>query len=216
MNSEEVVVPGARDVRGTLDAPSTGTNRVVVACPPHPQFGGNRRDRNLRALGEALTERDVACLRFDYGEWDEGRGERTDVHNALRYAAERYDHVGPFGYSFGAVSALLVAADPGRGESRGDAATTAGDGNVDLAAVSALAPTAKATDALADVACPLQILYGTRDDTVEWEPVVERARELAADDRPVEVVKLSADHHFVGQERKVAARTSEFLAGHLD
>ncbi len=220
MNSEEVVVPGARDVRGTLDAPAAGTDRVVVACPPHPQFGGNRRDRNLRALAEALVDRDVACLRFDYGEWDEGRGERTDVHEALRWAADRYDHVGLFGYSFGAVSALLVAADLGRATNGGDGGGPRRDAGetsekVDLAAVSALAPAAKATDALADVACPLQVLYGTRDDTVEWEPAVERARELAAGGRPVEVVELSADHHFVGQKRKVAEASATFLRTHV-
>lgn len=194
MRSEDVVVPGGRDVRGTLEVPERGTDRVVVACPPHPQFGGNRRDRRLRALGETLTDNGVACLRIDYGPWDGGRGERTDVRAALSWAADRFDRVGLFGYSFGAATALLAAADL-------DPATAEYP-----VALSALAPGARATDALADVNCPVQVLYGARDDTVDWEPVVDRARELGLD-----VVELPADHHFVGQAEKVAATVAGFF-----
>ncbi|MFT4958284.1 MAG: alpha/beta superfamily hydrolase, partial [Halobacteriales archaeon] len=120
MTSETVLVPGARDVRGTLDvAGGTEGERDadsqsaggVVACPPHPQFGGNRRDRRLRAVCEALNEVGIDCLRFDYGDWDNGYGEREDVRNAVRWARERYDRVGLFGYSFGGAMAILAAAD---------------------------------------------------------------------------------------------------------
>jgi len=200
MQQDDVVVPGLRDVRGTLDAPDGGADAVVVACPPHPQFGGSRSDRRLRAVAEALVEQGVATLRFDYGSWDGGEGERADIDAALRWAGKRYDRVGLFGYSFGAANGLLVAA-----------------GRDDLGAVSALAPDAKAVDALVDVASPLQVVYGARDETVDWAPVVERARELneAGREPPVDVVECAADHHFVGQDGKVAAVASEFLAAHL-
>jgi alpha/beta superfamily hydrolase len=201
MEQEDVVVPGIRDVRGTLDRPDAGASAAVVACPPHPAFGGNRNDRRLQAVGESLVERGVATVRFDYGPWDGGEGERADVDAALRWAGERHDHVALFGYSFGAASGLLVAA-----------------GRDDLAGVSALAPDAKALDALADITSPLQIVYGARDDTVDWEPLVERARELNDDGRdpPIGLVECSADHHFVGQDEKVARVTSEFLVEYLD
>ena len=198
MTTENVVVPGPRDVRGTLDAPENGTDRVVVACPPHPQFGGDRRDRRLRAVGETLTDRGVACLRIDYGPWDEGDGERTDARNGLVWAADRYDRVSLFGYSFGAAMALLATADLDS-NAAGYPLT-----------LSALAPGARATDALARVDCPVQILYGVRDDTVDWEPVADRARELRMD-----VVELSADHHFVGQSEKVATTVAEFLVAEM-
>ena len=200
MQQDDVVVPGLRDVRGTLDAPDGGADAVVVACPPHPQFGGSRSDRRLRAVAEALVEQGVATLRFDYGSWDGGEGERADIDAALRWAGKRYDRVGLFGYSFGAANGLLVAA-----------------GRDDLGAVSALAPDAKAVDALADVACPLQLVYGARDETVDWAPVVERARELneAGREPPVDVVECAADHHFVGQDGKVGEVVGEFLAAHL-
>jgi alpha/beta superfamily hydrolase len=198
MDQEDVVVPGARDVRGTLDSPDEGATAVVVACPPHPQFGGNRSDRRIRAVAEALADRGVATLRFDYGPWDDGEGECRDVAAALQWAGDRHERVGLFGYSFGAAQGLAVAA-----------------GRDDLRAVSALAP--GAADALDAIACPVQVVSGTRDETVDWEPVVERARELndAGRDPPVDLVEYSADHHFVGQHEKVAEVVGGFLAGHL-
>ena len=142
----------------------------------------------------------VACLRFDYGDWDEGYGEREDARNALRWVRDRYDRVGIFGFSFGTAVAALAASSV----------------EPPPEAVSLLAPTAKLADdldtvaALDDVEAPVQVVYGTRDDTVDWEPVVERARELG-----FEVVELGADHFFVGQHEKVADSVSGFLVEHL-
>ncbi len=214
MTDDAVLIPGMRDVRATLDAAggdATGADATdadassdadadtaVVACPPHPQFGGRRSDARLRAASDALGERGVDCLRFDYGEWDEGRGERDDAENAIAWARERYDRVALFGYSFGGAIALLAAAR-----------------TPDLAAVSALAPVAKlesgldAAAAVPDVDAPVQVVYGVRDDTADWEPVVDAARDAGA-----EVVEMSADHHFVGQGAKVG-EAAAFLARHL-
>ncbi|WP_255191820.1 alpha/beta hydrolase [Natronobeatus ordinarius] len=196
----DVVIPGGRDVRGTLEEPDSDATpaAIVVACPPHPQHGGNRRDRRLRAVSEALTERGIACLRIDYGEWDEGYGEREDVRNAIRWADDRYDRVGVFGFSFGASQSILASATVDR----------------EVAAIAALAPTAslgsalKVVPALADLesGTPVQVLYGERDTTVDWEPVVERARALDG-----EVISCSADHFFVGQDAKVAREVGDFF-----
>lgn len=206
MTGETVLVPGGRDVRATLD--DRGGDRIVVACPPHPRHGGNRSDGRLRAVSDALAERGVDCLRVDYGDWDEGRGERTDATRACRWARERFgeESVGLFGYSFGGAVALLAAA---------------ADEPVarDLRAVVALAPGAGITggverpvdEALADIDAPVRVVYGSRDTTADWEPIVERARELGLD-----VVELSADHHFVGQAEKAAGRAAEFLLANLD
>jgi alpha/beta superfamily hydrolase len=205
MPSEDVLVPGGRDVRATLDAPDGDPSACVVACPPHPQYGGRRTDPRLTALADALATEGVACLRFDYGGWDEGRGELTDARQACEWARERYDRVGLFGYSFGGAMALLAAA--------ADA-----DAGRDLAAVVALAPAVGVTDgvgrsvpdALADVTAPVRVVYGSRDTTADWEPIVERAHEIGLD-----TVEMSADHHFVGQADKAAAHAAEFLLGHL-
>jgi alpha/beta superfamily hydrolase len=201
MNSEDLPIPGGRDVRATLDSPeSEDTDAIVVACPPHPQHRGHRGDARLKAVSEALVADGVACLRFDYGDWDEGYGEREDARNALRWARDRYDRVGIFGFSFGTAVAALAASSV----------------EPPPEAVLLLAPTAKLADdldtvaALDDVEAPVQVVYGTRDDTVDWEPVVERARELG-----FEVVELGADHFFVGQHEKVADSVSGFLVEHL-
>lgn len=204
MTDETVLIPGGRDVRATLDSDGGDAEAVVVACPPHPQHRGHRGDERLRAVGDALIERGVDCLRFDYGAWDEGYGERTDARNAVRWAVDRYERVGLFGFSFGGCIALLVAGGDD------DAANA-------VEAVSALAPTARlnadldAVAAMDGVRCPAQVVYGSRDDTADWRPVVERARAL-----DWTVVELAADHFFVGQAPKVAETVEGFLASALD
>ncbi|SFR58033.1 hypothetical protein SAMN04487947_2513 [Halogeometricum rufum] len=212
--SETVLIPGGRDVRATLDvAGSDGENAgddaggdgepvdgtaseaVVVACPPHPQHGGHRGDGRLVAVSDALGRRGVDCLRFDYGAWDEGHGELADAHRAVEWAADRYERVALFGFSFGGAMALLAAA-----------------GGADVRAVSALAPAHRLAEdldvvaAFPDVPVPVQVVYGTRDDVAAAHLVAERAREFEQ-----AVVELEADHFFVGQEEKAATAVVDFL-----
>jgi len=209
-----VPIPGDRSVTGTLDRPDgsgdstespDGVDACVVACPPHPQMGGSRSDRRLVAVADALRERGIACLRFDYGPWDGGRGERRDAGAALDWADDRYDSLGLFGYSFGGAVAVLVAAD-----------------RPDLCGVAALAPAAELGDdssgdpvdagaALDRIAAPTLVVYGERDDTVDWERVVERARSAGHT-----VESVPADHHFVGQHRVVGERVGEFFEATLE
>jgi len=200
MAEETVPLPGAREVVATHESTEDAT-ACVVACPPHPEFGGHRGDPRLRAVTDPLRDAGVATLRFDYGSWDEGRGERSDARSAIRWASDRYATVGCFGYSFGGAIAILAAADA-------DPAP---------AAVSVLAPTAHlstdldATTALESVASPVQVVVGTRDETADWQPVADRARALGHD-----VVELPADHHFVGQHDRIRETVVPFLLDHLD
>lgn len=194
----DVLVPGGRDVRGRLEEPDGETDAVVVACPPHPRHGGSRTDQRLLAVSDALVAAGIACLRFDYGEWDEGYGEREDVRNAVRWAADRYDRVGVFGYSFGASQALLASATLER-----------------VAGVAALAPTATlgedldAVEAVSALECPVVICYGERDATVDWEPLVDRARERTG--AQTELVAFPADHFFLGTREEIARTVREFF-----
>lgn len=192
---DQVTISGVRDVRATLDRPEAGP--AVVACPPHPQMGGSRSDTRLRAVSDALGP-DVACLRIDYGPWDEGRGERDDAMAALAWASERHDTVGLFGYSFGGSVALLAAA------------------TADPAAVSALAPADRldedldAVAALERIDCPVQVVSGERDTTVDSGPVAAAARE-----RGHAVETLPADHFYVGRTAEAGTLVAEFLREHL-
>jgi alpha/beta superfamily hydrolase len=192
--TESIVVPSDRDVRGTLDAPESDT--CVVACPPHPQMGGSRTDSRLQAVSDAL---DCACLRFDYGAWDEGRGELADTRDAYAWASERYERVGLFGYSFGGCLALVAAARES-------------DSGTPPFAVAALAPAASLTDdidavaAVDDIDCPVGIVYGERDTTVDAAAVAERVRT-----RGGMVETVGADHFFVGKTTKIADTIADFL-----
>lgn len=194
--STRLPIPGGRDVRATLDRPDG--DACVVACPPHPEMGGRRTDSRLRAVSDALPAA-CACLRFDYGPWDEGYGEVADARRALAWARDRYDAVAVFGYSFGGCVGLLAAA-------RESTAGTPPAAVAALAPASRLAPDLDAAAELDDVACPGYVLYGERDATADWEPVVEAARGLGWT-----VESIGADHHFVGQATKVGERASSFL-----
>ncbi|AZH27255.1 alpha/beta hydrolase [Haloplanus aerogenes] len=196
MPTERLALPGGRDVRASLDT-NGQADAVLVACPPHPQHGGTRHDGRLTAVSDALPPR-TDCLRFDYGPWDEGRGERTDAESAVEWAAERYDRVGLFGYSFGGGIALRVASE------------------ADVVAVAALSPMAQLEDgtdvaaAVGRIGVPLWIGYGTRDDTVDAERVAAAARDHGAT-----VETFAADHFFVGQESQVGERVAAFVENTL-
>jgi hypothetical protein len=197
--ADRLRIPGPREVRASLDSPAEPTDAVVVACPPHPRMGGDRRDARLRAVSDALREQGIACLRIDYGPWDEGAGEQTDARRGLAWAGEGFARVGLFGYSFGAGVALLAAADavgtpdaPERVATLAPPATVVAEGDV--------------TAAVDAVDCPLAAIAGERDESVDWQPVVERARERG---HSVEV--LPADHFFAGQRDRVADRVASFF-----
>jgi len=204
--TDTVLIPGARDVRASLDTAASDGSRasgVVVACPPHPQQRGHRGDERLVAVSDAVGDRGIDCLRFDYGDWDEGYGESTDADEAVAWAIARYDRVGLFGFSFGGTVALAVAAErPG------------------LAGVCALAPTARlnpdvdAVTALCEIdrlGVPARVCYATRDSTADWEPVTARARELG-----IETVAFESDHFFVGRAGEVGEAVAAFFGSRLD
>lgn len=224
--SDPIFLPGGRDARGTLDVGSEGRSETaaavrspdeasadacVVACPPDPQDGGHRGDGRLRAVSDELGDSGIDCLRFDYGAWDGGRGEREDALRAVAWAGERYDRVGLFGYSFGGAIALSAMA-------RG----------ADVVAVAALAPPARlgparddadappdgggGVDTVADLvsipdSIPIGIFYGTRDTVATVGPVVTVARERGA-----ATCEFDSDHLFIGRERQVATAIVDFLA----
>jgi alpha/beta superfamily hydrolase len=205
--SEPVVVPSARDVRASLDS-AADADACVVACPPHPQHRGHRGDERLVAISDELVAGGVDCLRFDYGEWDEGYGELGDAYAAVAWATDRYERVALAGFSFGACISILAT---GGTAVDGSAATPP-----DIAAVSVLAPPSRLNEDLVAlrtmdrVEVPAQVVYGSRDDVADWEPVVERAEQLGWT-----VSELSADHFFVGRTGTVGEVIGAFLLDRL-
>lgn len=200
MPTETLPIPGTRRVEASLDTPEgvdpESMQVCIIACPPHPEFGGHRGDPRLRAVSDALRRRGIATCRFDYAAWDEGYGEREDARNTIRWVAERADRVGCFGYSFGGAIATLATATVDN---------AVGVLSV-LAPVSRLGDDLDAVQALETVECPVQVVYGERDDTADWKPLVEAARK-----RGDTVVGLAADHHFVGQHDLVCDTIVPFI-----
>jgi Predicted hydrolase of the alpha/beta superfamily len=218
--SDPIVVPSARDVRASLDSGAEDATELpagnaqpaadacVVACPPHPQQRGHRGDQRLVAISDHLTENGIDCLRFDYGDWEEGYGELGDAYAALAWAEDRYDRVAITGFSFGACISLLAAG--GTGVDGTPKAAPA------IEAVAALAPPSRLNEELVvlpsmeRVAVPAQVVYGVRDETADWEPVVEKANELGW-----AVEAISADHFFVGRQAVVGETVGRFLLENL-
>lgn len=197
MDDRPVRIQGDRPLDATLTYPEA--TACVVACPPHPEYGGSRRDTRLRALSKALGEDGIACLRFDYGPWDAGTGEQADINRAIAWARNEFDSVGLFGYSFGASLAILVAP------------------TVTIDALGVLAPAAttegfSVTAALPELphSIPFAVIVGTRDTTVDWEPVATAARNRDAD-----ITELEADHFFIGKETVIARTLTTFFTRHL-
>lgn len=189
--SDPVSIPGGRDARGSLDGPDDAA-RLVVACPPDPRAGGSRADARLRAVSDALATRGTACLRIDYGPWDEGRGAVGDVTAAVAWAADRAASVALVGYSFGAAVALVAALE------------------TSVAGVSAVAPPARIADldaaaAVPRIDCPGQVVVGDRDARVDAAPVVAAARDCGWP-----VVSLPTGHGFTGQTGAMAEAVAEW------
>lgn len=92
--------------------PSTvTTSAAAVLCHPHPQYGGNRFDRVVTALFDALPSAGCAALRFDFrSTFGGGTSERLDIAAALDELDKDTGLTGlprlVVGYSFGAVVAL--------------------------------------------------------------------------------------------------------------
>ena len=98
-------------------AGSPDARATAVLCHPHPQYGGTMRSIVISALFEALPERGIACLRFNFrgvegseGSYAEGRDEPLDVAAALDAAFDAaVDRPRSLvGWSFGADIALGV------------------------------------------------------------------------------------------------------------
>ena len=97
-----------------------GFSPGVVICHPHPQFGGSMDNNVVYSIEGHCTRAGLATLCFNFrgvggseGEYDEMRGEVTDVISALWYLAGRTDIdsslLGLSGYSFGGLMAMKAA-----------------------------------------------------------------------------------------------------------
>lgn len=127
MRKVRIIFPcGDIQLEGVWHFPeSTPPFPAVIACHPHPLYGGSMSVSVVFSICQALAEQQVAALRFNFrgvgnsgGKYGGGIDEQEDVRAALAFVSSTPDidtkRVGLVGYSFGAGVASPVAVQDDR------------------------------------------------------------------------------------------------------
>lgn len=114
---------GGETLEGRLFVPAEGrTGACAIICHPHPLYGGDMNNGVVWHVGDALAERGMGVLRFNFrgvggssGSHGGGEPERADVAGAIDFATSAeggaFERVLLGGYSFGATVAWNVTSD---------------------------------------------------------------------------------------------------------
>ncbi|HSF07695.1 MAG TPA: alpha/beta fold hydrolase [Methylomirabilota bacterium] len=174
-----------------------GATGGVVACHPHPLYGGDMHNPVVVRAVEVCAAGGMATLRFNFrgvgastGTHDGGVGEERDAEAALAHLRRLVGPTAPvalIGYSFGAMVSARLAG-------RQETAPT-------LAGLALLAPPmalvgAEPFLALDRLPIPVLIVAGTRDSYCPADGLERLSRRL-----PLATVNLieGADHFFLGK-----------------
>jgi uncharacterized protein len=182
---------------------------AVIVCHPHPSFGGSMDNNVVVNICEALYEKSIMTLRFNFrgvgkseGHFGHGVGEQEDVKAAISFlvAEKQTDstRVAFAGYSAGAVFGLPVAAVDAR--VRAMAAISLPLGMMDLDVVRN-SPKAKL------------FIQGSKDDFASQNDLIEFCRSCI-EPKKCQVIE-GADHFWQGHEAAMAETVSDFLSGAL-
>ena len=178
---------------------------AVVVCHPHPLYGGNMSSNVVFGICQALAERSIAALRFNFrgvgksgGEFGEGIAEQEDVKAALDFALSTEgidkERIGLAGYSFGGGVALPVAIK---------------DERVKMLALVSPALSEGGWLELERYARPKFVIVGENDLVIPQEQFSK-----LIGDRPEHCqVVAGADHFWGGYEELVAEKVSAFFGG---
>ena len=204
MISRHVIFPcGEIQLEGVLLLPETkGPFPVVIACHPHPLYGGDMDNGVLLAVCAALREKAIASLRFNFrgvgssgGSYDEGRGEQDDVTAALDYLTTLQEidsrKIGLVGYSFGGMVADAVAMKDNRVKQ--------------LALISPVLE-ADGWTQLREYTLPKLIIIGDEDTTIVFRPF----RRFFEDARQYQLI-AGADHFWSGFEEQISDKIACFI-----
>ncbi len=194
---------GDLTLEGALHLPVSSPAPGVVICHPHPQYGGDMENNVVMAACNALVDRGVAALRFNFrgvggsdGAFDQGNGERDDVRAALKQlvALPEVDEKrrGLIGYSFGAMVAAEVASGA-------------------LRALALVSPPITSSDLRVAWGCPALVLGGDQDPIAPIDRL-----ELLTEPPGVELhITSGADHSWWGFEDELGGALAEFFARHF-
>jgi len=175
----------------------------VVVCHPHPQHGGEMRNNVVDAACDALVERGIAALRFNFrgagrseGSFDNGRGERDDVRAALDFLRAQPEvddlRIGLCGYSFGAMMAAEVASG-------------------ELRALALVSPPLAHGDLRVAWGCPALVIGGDSDPVAPEDRLRVVGGQAGVEVRIVE----GADHSWWEYEDELGEALGAFFEAHL-
>jgi alpha/beta superfamily hydrolase len=194
---------GPLSLEGRIALPPEA-KRVAVVCHPHPQYGGDMDNPVVVAAAEALVDRGVATLRFNFrgvggseGSYSGTFAEVDDARAAVAFARERLPDAALAlgGYSFGAMVALAAGYD---------------DPQVERLFAIALPVTMFDTSAIVGSTKPKLFLLGDRDAYCPFAALESLVKTLAG---PNTLVKLSgADHFLAGFGHPVGEAVADFVA----
>lgn len=150
----------------------------VVLCPPHPLYGGSRKDTRIVRVARELALHDISALCIDYGSYGKGVKEVPNVLDAISFMRKRVKSLGLLGYSFGAVAASNAAV------------------RAEIDAFVAMSILKKVNDLAAnlDFDCPKLFVHGRRDNVAsysEFEHLYTEARGRK------EKLVLETDHFYM-------------------
>jgi len=203
---------------GVLSYPvNAEPTRAVLACPPHPNFGGDMENNVVAALAERLSA-EAVTLRFDYRGVGQSRIELRpglsvfdhweNIEQTLNYAEPLADvetavdelsllsaglPMIAVGYSFGAIMATRVAMQDRR-----------------IVAMVGISPPLKRVGFEHLTACRKPCLLVSGQDDFVYD--AEAARKLVDASGPNLIFERPVgDHFLVGQEAELADRVARFV-----
>ena len=194
MIEELVILRGDNKIPVTLYGKS---QRGVLLCPPHPQYGGSRQDSRLIAIAKELANSDISALCFDYSAYTGGTEEIKDTLFTLGYMSESMASLGLLGYSYGALVASNAAT-----QFRG------------LKGLVLISPLKKINSLKFDISstCKKLIIYGLQDNFVIQD--IDEIYRLSKGNK--QRLRLDTDHFCLGYEKDLARAVAEFFNKVLD
>ena len=180
---------GSNEIYATLYGKSV---RGVLLCPPHPGYGGSRKDSRLVAIANKLANSDISALCLDYSAYTGGTEEVKDTLFALEYMSETMTSLGLLGYSYGSVVASNAASQCRN-----------------LEGLVLISPLRKIKGLKIDPSstCRKLIIYGLRDDFVTED--IEQLYDSTKGER--QRLALDTDHFYLGHEGDIAHAVLEFF-----
>ena len=189
-----------------LNEGDPGAPYAVLACHPHPLFGGTMHNKVVYHAMKAFQAHGLPVLRFNFrgaglseGTHDNGRGEKDDVRAALAWLERTYARPILFaGFSFGASVGMR---------------TCCGDERVKGIAALGLPVQAEGRAYhyrfLPGCQQPKLVINGAAD---AYAPVAEIEAVMATAAPPAKLVLIpGADHFFVGKLDQVQAALRAWL-----